>query len=69
MLLKMAAVVITGHTHTTGRRERGVGKEIPSPAYMVDDGNLPDGACVETTDNARFEWLSWFWRVPFAGGY
>ena len=55
--LKNNCCVVIGHTHTTGRRERGISKRIESQAYMVDDGNLPDGTYVEITDDARLRFL------------
>ena len=54
--LKNNCCVIIGHTHTTGRRERGISREIPARAYMVDDGNLTDGTYVQITDDAELGW-------------
>ena len=47
--IKKNCCVVIGHTHTTGRRERGVSKKNPSQTYMIDDGNLPDGTYVKIT--------------------
>lgn len=55
--LKGGCCVVLGHTHTTGRREHGVSKEVGFQAYMVDDGNLPDGTYVEITNDARLRFL------------
>jgi predicted phosphodiesterase len=55
--LRHDCCVILGHTHTTGRRERGISREIEFQAYMVDDGDLPDGTYVEITDDARLQFL------------
>ena len=55
--LKKGECVILGHTHTTGRRERGINKDVVTQAYMADDGNLPDGSYVEITDDARIQFL------------
>ena len=55
--LKNDCCVILGHTHTTGRRERGISKQVGSQAYMVDDGNLEDGTYVEITNDAQLEFL------------
>jgi len=55
--LKRGCCVVLGHTHTTGRREHGISKQVGFQAYMVDDGNLPDGTYVEITDDARLRFL------------
>jgi len=55
--LKNDCCVILGHTHVTGRRERGISKQVVSQAYMVDDGDLPDGTYVEITDDAQIKFL------------
>ncbi len=55
--LKHDCCVILGHTHTTGRHEHGVSKQIGFPAYMVDDGNLPDGTYIEIKKDARLKFL------------
>lgn len=55
--LKRDCCVVLGHTHTTGRRERGIGKHLGSQAYMIDAGNLPDGSYVEIDRDAKIEWL------------
>jgi predicted phosphodiesterase len=55
--LKRDCCVVLGHTHTISRRERGISKEQGFQAYMVDDGNLPDGTYVEITDDARLRFL------------
>lgn len=55
--LKNNCCVILGHTHTTGRRERGINKQVGSQAYMVDDGNLQDGTYVEITNDAQLKFL------------
>ncbi|MDY6911923.1 MAG: hypothetical protein SVM79_06195 [Chloroflexota bacterium] len=55
--LKNGCCVIIGHTHTTGRREKGISKKVGFQAYMVDDGDLPDGSYVEITDDARLMFL------------
>ncbi len=49
--------VIVGHTHTAGRRERGIGREQGFECYMIDDGDLPDGSYVEITDDAELKFL------------
>lgn len=56
--LQSDCCVVVGHTHTAGRREHGISKEVGFQAYMVDDGNLPDGTYVEITDAARLRFLS-----------
>jgi len=55
--LSHGCCVIVGHTHTTGRYERGLGAHRACCAHMVDGGNLPDGSFVEITDDARIAWL------------
>lgn len=55
--LKNDCCVILGHTHTTGRRERGISRQAGFQAYMVDDGNLPDGTYVEITSDAALKFL------------
>lgn len=55
--LKNDCCVVIGHTHTTGRREQGISKEVGFQAYMLDDGNLPDGTYGEITDDARLKFL------------
>lgn len=55
--LKNECCVIIGHTHTTGRRERGISQQVGAQAYMVDDGNLPDGTYVEITYDAHLKFL------------
>ena len=55
--LKGGCCVVLGHTHTDGRREHGISKEVGFQAYMADDGNLPDGTYVEITDDGRLRFL------------
>jgi len=55
--LSSGSCVILGHTHTASRASRGVSKQIGFQAYMVDDGDLPDGTYVEITDDARLLFL------------
>lgn len=55
--LKNGCCVVLGHTHTTGRYERGIGARAGCCAHMVDGGNLPDGSFIEITDDARISWL------------
>jgi predicted phosphodiesterase len=55
--LKNGRCVVVGHTHTTGRRERGVSGAVGTETYMVDGGDLPDGSYVEITSDAGLAWL------------
>lgn len=55
--LKENICVITGHTHTTGVRRRGVGRNKPTQTYIIDGGDLNDGSYVEITDDARIRWM------------
>jgi len=55
--LKGRGCIILGHTHTTGRREHGISKQVGFQAYMVDDGNLPYGTYVKITDDTRLRFL------------
>ena len=58
--LKRDCCVIIGHTHTSGRREQFISREVGFQAYMADDGNLPDPGretYVEITDDARLRFL------------
>lgn len=55
--LKRGCCVIIGHTHTTGRHEHGVNKQVGFQAYMVDGGDLPDGTFVEITSDAALRFL------------
>jgi len=55
--LKANCCVVLGHTHTTGRREHGISKDVGFQAYMVDGGNLPDRTFVEITNDARLRFL------------
>lgn len=49
--------VVLGHTHTTGRRERGIGKHVAAECYMIDAGDLPDGSYVEITTEPLLKFL------------
>lgn len=55
--LKEDCCVVLGHTHTSARREHGVDEETGFRAYMVDDGDLPDGTFVEIKDKAELRFL------------
>jgi len=59
--LKKNCCVILGHTHTTGYRGRGKGREEPFEAYMADGGNLPDGSYMEIPESdgkiVEIKWL------------
>ncbi len=55
--LKKDRCVIIGHTHTSVSHAHGVSKEKGFLAYMIDDGDLPDGTYVEITDEARLMFL------------
>jgi len=55
--LRKGCCVILGHTHTSARCEQGISKECGFPAYMVDDGDLPDGTYVEIRHDARLKFL------------
>jgi hypothetical protein len=57
LALKNDCCVVIGHTHTTGRHERGVSKERGFEAYMLDEGNLPDGTYGEITSDAQLQFL------------
>lgn len=55
--LKNDCCVILGHTHTTGRRERGICRKELTQAYMVDDGYMQDRSYVEITKDAVIKYL------------
>jgi UDP-2,3-diacylglucosamine pyrophosphatase LpxH len=55
--IKNKCCVILGHTHTSGRREYGISKQIGFQAYVVDGGDLQNGTYIEITDDARLKWL------------
>jgi hypothetical protein len=55
--LKNDCCVVIGHTHTTGLREKGISKKVGFQAYMLDDGNLPDGTYGEITGDAELKFL------------
>ena len=55
--LKQDCCVILGHTHAAGSRQRGISKEAGFLAYMVDDGDLPEGTFVEITGDAVMKFL------------
>jgi UDP-2,3-diacylglucosamine pyrophosphatase LpxH len=55
--LRYQCCVIIGHTHTSGRHEKGISDEIGFKAYMVDCGNLQDGTYVVISKDARLKFL------------